>query len=94
MCLEHGLSAAGPVSDMLQPSCSENSRAPVWLPAMTRLESPATVMLRMATPTSGTSSQLQELAVRSHTLMLPCWSPVQTHPRIMAACRQAPFNQL
>ena len=49
---------------------------PVWLPAMTRLESPATVMLRMATPTSGTSSQLQELAVRSHTLMLPCWSPV------------------
>ena len=27
-------------------------------------------------PTSGTSSQLQAFAVRSHTRMLPCWSPV------------------
>lgn len=26
-------------------------------------------------PTSGTSSQLHALAVRSHTRMLPCWSP-------------------
>lgn len=26
-------------------------------------------------PTSGTSSQLQALAVRSHTRILPCWSP-------------------
>lgn len=29
-------------------------------------------------PTSGTSSQLQALAVRSHTRMLPCWSPGQS----------------
>ena len=33
--------------------------------------------LLTAVPTSGTSSQLQALAVRSQTRMLPCWSPAQ-----------------
>ena len=35
----------------------------------------ATVRLLTAVPTSGTSSQLHALAVKSHTLMFPCWSP-------------------
>lgn len=35
---------------------------------------------RTATPISGTSSQLQALPVRSHTLMLPCWSPGHQAP--------------
>lgn len=37
----------------------------------------ATVRLLTAVPTSGTSSQLHALAVKSHTLMFPCWSPVK-----------------
>jgi hypothetical protein len=32
-----------------------------------------------AVPTSGTSSQLQAFAVRSHTRMCPVWSPVGQH---------------
>ena len=41
------------------------------------LPSKATVRLLTAVPTSGTSSQLQALAVRSQTRMFPCWSPAQ-----------------
>lgn len=37
----------------------------------------ATVRLRTAVPTSGTSSQLQAPAVRSHTRMLPLLSPAE-----------------
>ncbi len=35
----------------------------------------ATVRLLTAVPTSGTSSQLHAFAVKSQTLMFPCWSP-------------------
>jgi hypothetical protein len=45
---------------------------PWLLAATTREPSSATVRLRTAVPTSGTSSQLHAFAVRSHTLIFPC----------------------
>lgn len=54
-------------------------RAPWLLAATTREPSRATERERTAVPTSGTSSQLHALAVRSHTRMLPCWSPAHAH---------------
>ena len=67
----------------MEQGAAGGNRAPPWLlAATTREPSSATVMERTAVPTSGTSSQLHAFAVRSHTRMLPCWSPARGHSDI------------
>ena len=57
---------------------SRSRDPPALFAAMTMEASCATVRDRTGVPTSGTSSQLHAPAVRSHTLMFPCWSPART----------------